>query len=397
MSNLLIRNVRPMGGAAADILIRDGVILKIAAGIDAPDVSVIDGAGNLAIPGLVEAHTHLDKSLMGLGWYRNDVGSDLQAMIDNERALRHDPKIDPHVQSMRHALALVGNGTTHIRSHVDIDTDHRLAMVEGVLATREALSGIVDIEIVAFPQSGLMVRPGTLELMGGALAQGADVIGGIDPAGMDRDPKGQLDALFDLAEQHGKPIDIHLHEAGELGAFTTELILERVRALAMEGRVVISHAFCLGMNDWQKVGRLIEQIAELRVGIATTAAPSREVPSVLRLLEAGLVVGAGCDGVRDSWNPIQRPDMRDRARIVAMKNNLRRDDDLEKVLDICTGIGARMCGIEDHALQVGARADLMTLDAETLAEVVVSDAPAALVVKGGQVTARNGVSEQAAP
>ena len=386
-----------MGGARADILVRGGVVVEIAEKVGAAGVPTVDGSGHLAIPGLVEAHTHLDKTLMGLGWYRNTVGTELGAMIENERRLRHDPAIDPHVQSLRHALALVANGTTHIRSHVDVDTDHGLKMFTGVMATRAMLDGIVDIEIVAFPQSGLIVRPGTLELMEDALREGADVVGGIDPAGIDRDPKGQLDAIFDMAERHAKPIDIHLHEAGELGAFTTELILERTRALGMTGRVAISHAFCLGADDYLRTGRLIEEIAECGVAILTTGAPSREVPQVLRLLEAGVTVGAGCDGVRDSWNPSSRPDMLDRARIIAMKNNLRRDAELERVLDICTTGGARAMGIDDHALAVGSSADLTLIDAETLAEVVVTDAPPLLVVKRGRVTARNGHSERSAP
>ena len=86
-----------------------------------------------------------------------------------------------------------------------------------MLATREALAGRVDIQIVAFPQSGLLIRPGTAELLDRALAAGADVLGGLDPCAIDRDPARSLDLLFDLAERHGKPLDIHLHEPGELG------------------------------------------------------------------------------------------------------------------------------------------------------------------------------------
>ena len=96
-------------------------------------------------------------------------------------------------------------------------TPKRPAAPDGVLATREALAGRVDIQIVAFPQSGLLIRPGTAELLDRALAAGADVLGGLDPCAIDRDPARSLDLLFDLAERHGKPLDIHLHEPGELG------------------------------------------------------------------------------------------------------------------------------------------------------------------------------------
>lgn len=273
MSDLLIRNLRPMGAAPTDMLIRDGRITEIAPGIIAPGVAVEDAKGAIAIPGLVEAHTHLDKTLMGMGWYENTVGADLRAMIDNERAERRRLQHNPHRQSLRHALALAGNGITHIRSHVDVDTDICLAAMQGVLKTRDALRNVVEIEIVAFPQSGLMIRPGTSDLLDEAMSMGADLVGGLDPCGIDRDPKGHLDTIFALAEKHGKGIDIHLHESGELGAFSMDMILERTRAHGLRGKVAISHAFCLGMPDWNRTEGLLAAMADLDVAILTTGAP----------------------------------------------------------------------------------------------------------------------------
>src|SRR4029079_15274515 len=97
---------------------------------------------------------------------------------------------DPRRQSARQVAISVARGTTHIRSHVDIDTVHGLKGVEGVMATREKYKDFIDIEVVAFPQSGMMIRPGTVELMDEALAMGAEVVGGLDPSSMDKDPKG---------------------------------------------------------------------------------------------------------------------------------------------------------------------------------------------------------------
>ena len=111
------------------------------------------------------------------------------------------------------------------------------------------------------------------------------IVGGIDPCGIDRDPKGQLDAIFGLCQKYGKPLDIHLHEPGEMGAFSMDLIFERTRALGMKGQVVISHAFCLGTPDRNLVDPLIDAIAELDIGIMTTASASRPVPAVKPLLE----------------------------------------------------------------------------------------------------------------
>lgn len=389
MTNLLLRNVRPYGGAAGDLLIRDGRIAGI--GHFEPDAGmpVEDGGGAIAIPGLIDAHTHLDKTTWGMPWHENNRRAVLRERIDFERENRLAIGIDPHRQSMRHAIGLAAHGATHIRSHVDIDPTHRLSIVDGIMETREKLKGIIDIEIVAFPQSGVMVMPGTVELLDEALAQGCEVLGGIDPCGIDRDPKGQLDAIFALAVKHQKPIDIHLHETGDLGAFTMELMFERIRANGMQGKVAISHAFALGMNDYLRVGQLIEQIAELDVAILTTGAPSATVPSIMRLKEAGVRVGAGCDGIRDTWGPWGQPDMLDRAKVVGMKNRLRSDKDLAHVLHIVSQGGADVMRIEGYGLAEGCNADLTLLTGETLAHAVVDVAPRPLVVKGGRVTARN--------
>lgn len=395
--DLLLRNVRPMGGALADILIRAGRIAGVGPALSAPGIAIEDGGGAIAIPGLVEAHTHLDKTVMGMGWYENAVGTDLRAMIDNERAARTALGLDPHRQSMRHALALIGAGTTHIRSHVDIDTDHGLAMLHGVMATRDALAGQVDIEIVAFPQSGLLCRPGTLDLLDTAMREGADLVGGLDPCGIDRDPKGHLDAIFALADRHGRGIDIHLHEAGDLGAFSLDLILERTRALGMRGKVAVSHAFCLGMPDWPRTEAMLAALADQDVAILTTGAPSREVPQVKRLVAAGVRMGAGCDGVRDTWNPWNRPDMLDRARIVALRNNLRADADVALALAVCSSGGAAVMGVQGHGLTPGCTADLTLVAGRTLAEAVADGAPRPLTLKAGRVTARNGQSLTKAP
>ncbi|MGR3703391.1 MAG: amidohydrolase family protein [Paracoccaceae bacterium] len=397
MTDLLIRNLSPMGAPATDLLIRDGRIAAIAPGIDAPGIAAEDAGGAIAIPGLVEAHTHLDKTVMGMGWYENAVGTDLAAMINNERRARRELGLDPARQSMRHALALVGNGTTHIRSHVDVDTDNGLSVLEGVLHTRETLRDMVEIEIVAFPQSGLMIRPGTLELLDRAMTMGADLVGGLDPCGIDRDPKGHLDAIFALADRHGRGIDIHLHEPGEMGAFSLELILERTAALGMRGKVAVSHAFCLGMPDWNRVEVLLAELAEQDVAILTTGAPSREVPNLKRVRAAGLRMGAGCDGVLDTWNPWNRPDMLDRARIVAQKNNMRADADLALALDLVTTGGATVMGVMDHRLVVGCPADLALLPGRTLAEAVAMGGPVHLTVKSGRVTGRNGQPVREAP
>jgi cytosine/creatinine deaminase len=394
--NVLLTDVRPMAGAATDVLILDGRIAAPGTAVP-PGTATIDGGGAILTPGLVEAHTHLDKSLLGLPWYTNEVGPRLIDKIENERRVKVTLGIDPARQSERQAILSAAQGSTHIRSHVDVDTEHGLKGIEGVMATRDKLQGLIDIELVAFPQSGLMIRPGTAELMDAALRAGAEVVGGLDPCGIDRDPKGQLDVVFGLAERHGRPVDIHLHERGELGGFSMELIIERTRALGMQGHVTISHAFCLGMADRAYVASLTEQLAESRIHIMTTGPSGTPCPAVRELHDAGVVVCSGSDGIRDTWGPYGNADMLERAMFVGQRNNFRRDDEVAIAFDVCTHGGAKVMELEGYGLEPGCRADLVLLEGESLAEAIVTRAPRRLVMKRGKVVAERGTCIVEAP
>ncbi|WP_342363314.1 amidohydrolase family protein [Terrarubrum flagellatum] len=398
MTALLLRNVRPYAGAATDMLIEDGRISRVAKEIEPPSGATIeDGKGDIVLPGLVEAHTHLDKSLWGLPWYKNEVGPRLLDKIDNERLNKKRLNIDPYRQSARQSVQSSLMGSTHIRSHVDIDTDHGLWGVEGVMQMREDYRDIIDVEIVAFPQSGMLRRPGTLELMDQALKLGAEIVGGLDPCAIDRDPKGHLDAIFELCQRHGKPLDIHLHEPGEMGAFSTDLICERTRALGMKGKVTISHAFCLGTPDPALVDPLIAQLVELDIAIMTTAPASRPAPPVKKLLDAGVRVCSGSDGIRDTWGPYGNADMLERAMFVGLRNNFRRDDELRLALDVCTTEGAKVMEIRNYGVSEGCAADLVIVPGETVAEAIVTRSPKRRVVKRGKIVAHDGVPLRSAP
>jgi len=257
---------------------------------------------------------------------------------------------------------------------------------------RDDLRDGLSVQIVAFPQSGMLVRPGTVELMDEALRNGAEVVGGLDPCTIDRDPATHLDVIFDLAEKHDADVDVHLHEPGELGAFSLELILDRTRVLGWQGRVTISHAICLGGIDDPYLSRLIEQLIELDVTIMSHG-PSglRPVPSVKRLYEAGVRMCTGNDGIRDAWGPLNMPDMLLRTYLIAYRNNLRRDDEIEMVLDIATHGGARVIGVDDYGLDPGKSADFVLADGETHVEAVIEQPDRWLVVKRGKIVAREGV------
>ncbi len=387
--SVLLKNVRPMSGPVTDMLIVDGRFAE--ADVAVPDdIETIDGDNAILIPGLVEAHTHLDKSLLGLPWYRNEVGPLLLDKITNERNSKIALGIDPQVQSERQAILSMAKGSTHIRSHVDVDTVHGLKGIEGVMATQQKMRSWIDIELVAFPQSGMMTRKGTVELMDEAMQLGCEVVGGLDPCAIDRDPKGHLDTIFSLAERYGKPLDIHLHERGEMGCFSMEMIIERTVALGMQNQVVVSHAFCLGQPDRQQVAQLTEQLAKAGIRIMTTGPAAVTAPVIRELREAGVVVCSGSDGIRDTWGPFGNACMLERAMFLAQRNNFRRDDEVEVALDVCTHGGATSMDIDNYGITPGCDADCVLVEGESLAEVIASRPVRKRVMKRGRTVAENG-------
>ncbi|MFN8491295.1 MAG: amidohydrolase family protein [Caldilineaceae bacterium] len=389
----LLHNVRPMGRAAVDVLIADGKIAQIAPTItpDAPTTR-LDGQNQLLLPGLVNAHAHVDKNLFGRPWHKNQTPEPRRIVdyVDNERRLRRELDLSARTQSANEVRLALAAGVTHIRSHVDIDTDAGLAHFEGVLAAKAEFHDTLTMQLVAFPQSGMLVRPGTVELLEAAVKLGADCIGGLDPSVVDRDPVRHLDTIFGIAERHGVEVDIHLHEPGTLGAFAVELIAERTKALGLQGRVTISHVFCLGMIDDAYLNRLIDLLLENRINIMSLGSGSGPFPPIKRLIEAGVTLCTGSDGVRDTWGPFNSVDMLDRVKMLGYRTGLRRDEEVELLLDIATYGGAKVMSAADYGLAVGCRADLVVVPGDTPTEAVVNLSPRPFVFKAGRLVARDG-------
>ncbi|MBB6486294.1 amidohydrolase [Rhizobium lusitanum] len=388
MNELLIRNVSPFGGERMDLYIVNGRFAD-----SRPDraVAEIDGSGCIALPGLVEAHTHLDKNLIGMDWFENRVGPTRNQRIIADRRAKQELGIDARRQAAQQILQTLAFGVLHIRSHVDVDTEIGISNIEGVVETRNAFEDLVDVQIVAFPQSGMLVRDGTLDLMDAALKAGADIVGGIDPASIDRDPIRHLDAIFALAERHGKPVDIHLHEPGDLGAFCLELIIERTRALSMRGKVMVSHAYCLGMLDAGRQQALIDLLAAEGVAIMTVGSPSAPALPLRAMRRAGIVLASGSDGIQGTWEPWGNGDMLERAKYLAQRNGMTNDTDLAEVARICTLRGAEGIALADYGLSSGCYGDVVLVPARTLAEAVALTPQRRTVIRRGRIVVRDGV------
>ena len=383
---VIVSGVRPWGGDAVDVVIDGGVIADVVPAGTATGDERIDGRGLLALPGFVNAHAHVDKSWWHHSWVSFGGERTTQGRIAHERAERDKygiPSVDGIVAVLREFLR---HGTTATRTHVDVDLGVGLRGIEAVREAVAVLGGAIDVEIVAFPQDGVLRRPGVLELLDEAVAAGASHIGGIDPAGIDRDPVGQLDGIFEIARRRGVGVDIHLHDHGELGAFQYELIAER----AQDVKTTVSHGFALGEVSGERQVVLLDQLAQAGISLATVA-PVGSAPLPWRgMHDRGIATGLGTDGIRDLWSPFGDGDLLRIALGYARLHGLRTDEELTYAVRLATTDAASYVDRERHDLVPGARADLVLLDAENVPDALVRVPLRKLVIAGGRVVARDG-------
>ena len=284
----------------------------------------------------------------------------------------------------------MASGTLHMRTHVDIDNQLGLRNLHEILKVRERFRDLVTIEIVAFPQSGVRRSPGTAELLYAAIAEGADLVGGLDPVGIDGDQDGHLDAIFGVAGKHGVGVDIHLHDGGDGGIAEMRAIAERTEAAGLQGKVAISHAFALGSVPTDTAARTADLLARAGIAIMSHGPGGATIPPLKLLKEHGVEVFGGSDNIRDAWSPFGNGDMLDRAMMIAYRANFRHDAELALAFEMVTAAAARVLGLADYGLRAGGPADFVAVEAATLAEAVATRPRRKLVVKAGRVIARDG-------
>ena len=393
---MILANARLPDGTFADIEIAGGRIAALhpPGSANAPGER-IDLAGALLLPAFVDGHIHLDKTHWGAPRLPYVEGASVRERIAAERVQRHRVELPIEARASALVRTLIANGTTKARSHVDIDNDVGLANLEAVLKVREAFSDWIDIQLVAFPQSGVMTEKGASDLIASALMAGADLIGGLDPAGFDNDVKGQLDTLFGLAEAFGKGIDIHLHDGGETGAAELREIAGRTVAAGLQGRVAVSHAFALGDIPASLFDKTAEALARAQVAIMTSCPSSVPVPPVKRLLERGVTVFAGSDNIRDCWSPFGNGDMLDSAAIIARRHAMFTDRELEQAFALITSEADKALGRPRREIRAGAIADLVAIESPSVGDAVVERPPRRLVIRAGRIAAERGVPSAA--
>lgn len=342
----------------------------------------IDLEGLLALPGFVDGHIHLDKSFVGDRWHPHQYVTTLRERLAVEkRELAIAPPILERADALIRQAA--SYGTLAMRCHVDVDATTGLTNLRAILQAREAWKDLIDIELVAFPQAGVVTCPGTAEVMEAAVREGVQVVGGIDPTTLDDDADGQLDIVFGIAERHGVKTDIHLHEPGDICIAQLERIAARTRALGMQGLVAVSHAYGLGDVSDAVVDRTAEMLATAGVSIMTNAPGEHAFPPVLRLRAGGVRVFTGNDNIQDAWWPYGNGDMLQRAMLVSYRSGFNTDEELRVALDMATEAGAGVMGKQDYGLKVGNEASFVLFKAPNAAAAVAASLHERVIVRHG--------------
>jgi len=374
-------------GSPLSLAVADGRIARLGADLGAiAGVERIDLGGQLLLPGFIDGHIHLDKSFVGDRWHPHQaVGSLRERLAVEKRELALAPSMVERADAL--ISQAVSFGTVAMRSHVDVDATTGLSNLHAVMQAREKWRGIVDIELVAFPQAGVMSCPGTADVLEAAIREGAEVIGGIDPTTLDGDAEGQLDVVFGIAERHGVKVDIHLHEPGLQGVEQLQRIAARTCAAGLQGRVSVSHAYALGQVPEDVLERIGATLANAGVSILTNAPGDHAFPPILRLRAAGVNVFAGNDNIRDAWWPYGNADMLQRAMLIGYRSGFYSDEDLNVALTMATSAGATVMEKSDYGLKVGNEATFIVIKAANAAAAVAAAPAERRMVRRGELQA----------
>jgi cytosine/creatinine deaminase len=385
--SMIVRGVRDPSGRSRDIAVSDGYIAERApAGADE-----LQGEGFVVLPRLADCHVHLDKTLLGECWFPHRPADALRQRVSMERELLESDSVAPlGVRASRLLERAVTCGTTLLQSHVDVEDANSVRRVETLLSVAEQYAELIEVALVAFPQAGLLGSADSRRALDAALALGAEAVGGLDPMALDGDRRTHLDAVFALAERHASRVDVHLHEPETMGTASIRAIAERARALGMEGRCAVSHGYALAQVDESELGATANAMAEAGVSLITSVPGDGRLPPLRRLRELGVNAIVASDNIRDCWSPFGNGDLVARAGLAAYCSNWREDGEVAEALPLVSSNPAAALGRPPSGLRTGEPADFTLLPAENLAEALVTAPGERIVVRAGQVIARDG-------
>lgn len=396
---LLLRNaVLPdesgVGGAAVDVLIVDGIIRAIGRDLAGNDgVDRHDLAGRLLLPAMAEPHAHLDKAFLA-ETVPNPTGDLMGAIMAMETHRGRITLADTVERAERAARLLAANGVTAIRTHVDTTMFNGLMSVEALVAVRECLRGLVDIQIVAltgWPSLGL-VGADQRALLRDAIAAGVDLVGGCPH--LERDAAEANDSFLSIAADAGLPLDLHTDETLDPRIIGLEHLARRVRESGFPHGVTAGHCISLGMQPDDRQAEVAESVAAANISVVAlphtnmflqgrsrqTAMP-RGITAVRALTAAGVNVAAGGDNLQDPFNPIGRGDPLETAGLMVMAAHLLPADAYASV----STRARRAMGLASNTVEVGGFADLVAVPAASIREAIAMGPGDRVVVKAGRV------------
>jgi cytosine deaminase len=387
-----------------DIAVDDGRIAAIGHRIDGSARRIIEAEGRAALPGLVEPHIHLDKALLE-SRMPNRSGTLEEAIRITGLLKRQQTREDVLDRSRRVLDMAVRQGTVALRCHPDVDTIQGLIGVETALELKSEYTPLVDLQVVAFPQEGILKSPGTLDLMREALRLGADVVGGCPYNELSWDAaKAHVDAVFELALRAGCDIDIHADFADDTNdqRFTAAAyIAHKTIAAGYQGRVTLGHVTSLGALLPDEASRVIALLREAGIHVVTLPATDlylggrkettlnrrRGLTPIQALRDAGVNVAFSSNNIRNAFTPFGTADPLQIGLLLAHSAQLGSPDDQAFVLHMCTHAAAAVMGMAgDYGIAVGKQADLLIVDTLKVSDALL-DLPTRLwVIKRGKVT-----------
>lgn len=402
--DLLVRGARVWDDRdLVDIAVSGGKITAVESGI-AGDASarIIDAHGRAVLPGFLEPHLHLDKAFL----YRRQPARDgtLEEAIRLTGRLKAQQQRDDVLQRSRAVLDMaLRSGTTAIRAQPDVDPIQGLIGVETALELAREYDGLLDLQIVAFPQEGIFKAPGTLELMEEAMRMGASVVGGCpyNETSLE-DTRRHIDLVFELAQRYDVPADMHVDFADDTSDpryAVLEYIAERTLACGYSGRVSLGHVTSLASLTPEEAKPVIDLVAQAGVSIITLPATDlylggrrdhanqrRGVTPVHLLRDSGVNVAFSSNNVRNAFTPFGKADPLQIGSLLAHVGQFGTPHSQAEVLRMATYDAARAMGLDgSYGIAAGKQADFVICDSPLVADVLL-DIPVRLyVVKRGRV------------
>lgn len=411
--DLLLRNANLLGSDhPVDVHVSGTTVAAVGPDLTAPGAEVLDLEGRLVTPPLVEPHIHLDAVLTVGQPRQNETGSLFEGIAvwaERVRTLTPDDVAARAREVMTWQLAW---GVQAVRSHVDV-CDPELRALEGLVQVRSEFAGLVDLQLVAFPQQGIYGFPDGDALMRRAMSGGCDVVGGIPHYELTReDGVASVKFVFDLAQEFDALIDVHCDETDDDHARFVEVMAAETIKRGMSGRVTASHTTAMGSYNAAYAYRLINNLRRADLHFVTNPLDNsvlqgrfdvgpirRGQTRVKELIAAGLNVAVGHDSVMDPWYPLGVGDPMQSAFVMAHYGQMSGASELEYLLEMVTTNPAKALGVDAGGVRAGGPADLVVFDAPTATDAVRRISPRYLVMRGGEVVARTqpAVTEVTAP